>query len=60
MRWTVVLYAEPDDELDVSRISVPTATKVVIATGVAVTLVFGVWPGPLVALAQHAALYFVP
>ena len=60
LRWTVVLYAEPDDELDVSRISVPTATKVVIATGVAVTLVFGVWPGPLVALAQHAALYFVP
>ena len=58
LRWTMALYA--DDELEGTRIPVPPLTAVVIAAGVAITLVFGVWPGPLVTLAQHATLLFTP
>ncbi len=60
LRWTVVLYAEPDDELDAARVVVPRATRLVIMFGVVMTLLFGVWPGPLVTLAQHATVYFLP
>ena len=60
LRWTVVLYAEPDEELDASRVVVPRLTAVAIGAGVIVTLLFGVWPGPLAALAQHATVYFIP
>ena len=60
LRWTVVLYAEPDEELDASRVVVPRATSVAIGAGVLLTLLFGVWPGPLAALAQHATVYFIP
>jgi len=60
LRWTVVLYAEPDDAVDASRVVVPRATAIVIGIGVLVTLLFGIWPGPLVTLAQHATLYFTP
>jgi NADH-quinone oxidoreductase subunit N len=60
LRWTVVLYAEPDDELDATRVVVPRPTAIVIGAGVVLTLLFGVWPGPLVTLAQHATLYFIP
>jgi NADH-quinone oxidoreductase subunit N len=62
LRWTVVLYADTDDDADLgaSRVVVPTGTRVVIGVGVAVALVLGVWPGPLVTLAQHAGLYFLP
>jgi NADH-quinone oxidoreductase subunit N len=60
LRWTVVLYAEPDDELDAARVVVPRGTAIVIGAGVVLTLLFGVWPGPLVTLAQHATVYFLP
>ena len=60
LRWTVVLYAEPDDEPGAARVVVPRATALVIGAGVVMTLLFGVWPGPLVTLAQHATLYFLP
>jgi NADH-quinone oxidoreductase subunit N len=60
LRWTVVLYAEPDAELDATRVVVPRATSIAIGAGVLVTLLFGVWPGPLVTLAQHASVYFLP
>ncbi len=58
LRWTLTLYAE--DDLDAARIEVPAATGFVIALGVVVTLVFGVWPGPLATLAQHATILFNP
>jgi len=35
-------------------------TGLVIGLGVAATVVFGVWPGPLAALAQHATVLFSP
>ncbi len=60
LRWTVVLYAEPDDAVDASRVVVPRATAIAIGVGVVVTLLFGIWPGPLVTLAQHATLFFTP
>jgi len=60
LRWTVVLYAEPDDDLDARRVVVPRATAIVIGAGVVMTLLFGVWPGPLATLAQHATVYFIP
>ncbi|MHB1209042.1 MAG: NADH-quinone oxidoreductase subunit N [Acidimicrobiales bacterium] len=58
LRWTVALYS--DESVDATRIVVPRATGVVIGLGVALTLVFGIWPGPLATLAQHATVLFVP
>ena len=58
LRWSTSLYA--DDRPDVARVAVPRATGVVIGLGVAMTLLFGVWPGPFAALCQHATLLFTP
>jgi NADH-quinone oxidoreductase subunit N len=58
LRWTMALYA--DDDLEATRIVVPHSTGFVIALGVVATLVFGVWPGPLASLAQHATVLFTP
>ena len=58
LRWVLTLYA--DDQLDAARVTVPRATAVVIGLGVAITIVFGVWPGPLASLAQHATVLFAP
>ncbi len=58
LRWTLALYAE--DDLEAARIAVPRSTGAVIGFGVLVTLVFGVWPGPLATLAQHATVLFTP
>ncbi len=38
----------------------PRASALVIGLGVAITIVFGVWPGPIAALAQHATVLFTP
>jgi hypothetical protein len=46
--------------VEATRVVVPRATGLVIGVGVAMTLVFGVWPGPLATLAQHATLLFHP
>ncbi len=58
LRWAMALYS--DDHLDAARIRVPLPTGLVIGFGVAVTIVFGVWPGPLATLAQHATVLFSP
>ena len=58
LRWTLTLYAE--DDVEGARVEVPLATGLVIGLGVALTLVFGVWPGPLATLAQHATILFTP
>ena len=58
LRWVLTLYA--DDHMDAARIAVPRATAVVIGLGVAITVVFGVWPGPIASLAQHATVLFTP
>ncbi len=58
LRWVLTLYA--DDQLDAARVAVPRATALVIGLGVALTILFGVWPGPLAALAQHATVLFTP
>jgi len=58
LRWTFTLFA--DDDLDATRIVVPPITVGVIAAGVIATVLFGVWPGPLAALAQHATVLFSP
>lgn len=58
LRWVLTLYA--DDHMDAARVAVPRATAVVIGLGVAITVVFGVWPGPLASLAQHATVLFTP
>ena len=58
LRWVLALYAEEPVELD--RVAVPRASALVIVLGVALTLVFGVWPGPLASLANHATLLFTP
>jgi NADH-quinone oxidoreductase subunit N len=58
LRWTMALYS--DEHLDAARVPVPLSTGLVIGFGVAVTIVFGVWPGPLATLAQHATILFSP
>jgi len=58
LRWAMALYS--NDHLDAARVRVPLATGLVIGFGVAVTIVFGVWPGPLATLAQHATVLFTP
>jgi NADH-quinone oxidoreductase subunit N len=58
LRWAMALYS--DDGPEGTRVVVPRSTAVVIAFGVVVTLVFGIWPGPLVTLAQHATVLFTP
>ncbi|HET9090690.1 MAG TPA: NADH-quinone oxidoreductase subunit N [Acidimicrobiales bacterium] len=58
LRWVLALYADEPVELD--RVAVPRASALVIFLGVALTLVFGVWPGPLASLANHATLLFTP
>jgi len=54
----MALYSDDGD--DGTRVEVPRLTGAVIAFGVLVTLVFGIWPGPLVTLAQHATVLFTP
>jgi NADH-quinone oxidoreductase subunit N len=58
LRWVLALYGEEPVELD--RVVVPRASALVIGLGVAITLVFGVWPGPIAALASHATVLFTP
>jgi NADH-quinone oxidoreductase subunit N len=58
LRWALTLYA--DESVDAARVVVPRSSALVIGAGVAMTLVFGVWPGPLATLVQHATLLFHP
>jgi len=58
LRWTLALYA--DDEIEANRVEVPRLTGLVIGFGVVFTIVFGIWPGPLATLAQHATVFFTP
>jgi NADH-quinone oxidoreductase subunit N len=58
LRWVLWLYAE--DDVEGTRVHVPLFTGKVIAIGVIVAVLFGLWPGPLVTWAQHATLLFLP
>ncbi len=58
LRWAITLYS--DDDVEGTRVAVPLGTGLVIGFGTVATLVFGVWPGPLVTLAQHATILFTP
>lgn len=58
LRWTLTIYA--DDDVEGTKVVVPVGTGLVIGFGVATTLFFGIWPGPLVTLAQHATVLFAP
>ncbi len=58
LRFALTLYEESDD--GAPRVRVPLASGLVIGVGVAVALLFGLWPGPLAAWAQHAPLLFLP
>jgi len=58
LRWILTLYA--DDDVEGTRVHVPLFTGKVIAVGVIVTILFGLWPGPLATWTQHATLLFLP
>jgi NADH-quinone oxidoreductase subunit N len=58
LRWVLWLYA--DEDVEGTRVKVPLFTGKVIAIGVIVAVLFGLWPGPLVTWAQHATLLFLP
>ena len=49
--------AEPESESDEQRHPVTPATATAIAVCVVVTILFGVWPAPIVTFAHHAVLY---
>jgi NADH-quinone oxidoreductase subunit N len=57
LRWTALLF---DADVPGNKVTVPVASVVVIAIGVATVVLFGVWPGPIAALTQHASLLFLP
>jgi NADH-quinone oxidoreductase subunit N len=58
LRWVLTLYA--DDDVEGTRVVVPLLSGSVIVVGIIVTVLFGLWPGPLVTWAQHATLFFLP
>jgi NADH-quinone oxidoreductase subunit N len=58
LRWILWLYV--DDDVEGTRVKVPLFTGKVIAFGVIVAVLFGLWPGPLVTWCQHATLLFLP
>ncbi len=58
LRWIMWLYVE--DDVEGTRVKVPLFSAKVIAFGVIVAVLFGVWPGPLVTWCQHATLLFLP
>jgi NADH-quinone oxidoreductase subunit N len=58
LRFALTLFADDDGES--TRIPVPLASVIVISVGVIVSILFGIWPGPLAAWVQHATLLFVP
>ena len=58
LRFALTLFA--DDDGEAMRIPVPPMSVVVIGVGVLVSILFGIWPGPLAAWVQHATLLFVP
>jgi NADH:ubiquinone oxidoreductase subunit 2 (subunit N) len=58
----ILLTAEPAapfGEEEPSVVPVPAMSGVAIALSVAVSVVFGVWPGPLVDFAHSASLLFI-
>jgi NADH-quinone oxidoreductase subunit N len=57
LRWVLWLYA--DDDVEGTRVHVPLFTGKVVAIGVIVAVLFGLWPGPLVTWAQHATMLFL-
>ncbi len=59
LRFALTLYEESDDD-SAQRVRVPLASGLVIGAGVVVAVLFGLWPGPLAAWAQHATLLFLP
>jgi len=59
LRLVLALYAEDTDDTAV-LVPVPTGTGLVITLGAASSILFGVWVGPLVNLAHHATLLFLP
>lgn len=58
LRWTTSLFAT--EHLDQAPLEVPVASRVVITLAVVYTVVFGVEPGLLTSIAQHATLLFQP
>jgi len=60
LRWVLWLYADSDGDDAHRRVAVPSSSAFVVAVGVVVVLLFGLWPGPLVTWCQHATLLFLP
>ncbi len=58
LRWVMWLYV--DDDVEGTRVKVPLPSATVIAVGVVVAVLFGLWPGPLATWCQHATLLFLP
>ena len=51
---------EPGTERDPEAVPVPALSALAIALCTGVTVLFGVWPQPLIDFANHATLLFLP
>jgi len=60
LRWILTLWDSSASDEGAARIAVPRASASVIAVVCVASVLFGVWPGPLAALAQHATALFLP
>ena len=60
LRWILALWDSSASDEGAARIAVPRASATVIAVVCVASVLFGVWPGPLAALAQHATALFLP
>ena len=52
--------AGADEEADLEKVPVPALTGLAIGLCTGVTVLFGVWPQPLIDFANHATLLFLP
>ncbi len=59
LRWVLALYADDAPEGAI-KVAVPRASALVIGLGVVLSVLFGLWPGPLATLASHATALFTP
>ncbi len=53
-------HEDGDDEGAPERVPVPALSGLAIALCTGVTVLFGVWPQPLIDFANHATLLFLP
>jgi NADH-quinone oxidoreductase subunit N len=60
LRWILAIFGPNDESITPAHVVITAKARVVIILGVSVAVLFGLWPGPLETLANHATLLFQP